>query len=286
MDKMDNLNNLDKNLKIAFIGAGHLASSIIGALAGKSGFGGPGITIFDKIEAQYKKFEALDLKKALDIADALESGDIIFLAVRPDDFFSLLADIKNSGTDLSEKLLVSTAAGITIGYIEENIGQKAAVIRTMPNTPVSVGRGMTALCKNQNVSDQNFQTVCGIFSYLGEIIVLPEEKMNKIVAVNGSSPAYVYLFAQAMLAGAVELGFGEDEIYPAVLQSLGGAFEMLKNTKKSPAELISAVAVPGGTTLAALESFYADDFAGAVKRAMAACADRADELTRQYCGPK
>ena len=274
---------MDENLKISFIGAGHLAYSIIGALAGKSGFG-QNITIFDKIEEQYKKFEPLNLKKACGAADAIKGGDIIFLAVRPGDFLSLLADIQNSGADLSGKLFVSTAAGITMGYIEENIGQNTAVIRTMPNTPAAIGRGMTALSRNQNVSDRNFQTVCDIFSTLGEIIVLPEEKMNKVVAVNGSSPAYVYLFAEAMLAGAVELGFCEDEIYPAVLQSLIGAFEMLKNTKKSPAELISAVAVPGGTTKAALESFYSDDFTGAVKRAMLACVKRADELTKQYCG--
>jgi pyrroline-5-carboxylate reductase len=275
---------MEKNTKITFIGAGHLASSIIGALMGVLGFCGQDITIFDKIVGQYKNFEALELKNALDVIDALNSGDIIFLTVRPGDFLELLADIKKSGLDLTKKLFVSTAAGITTEYIEENIGQEIAVIRTMPNTPISIGKGMTALCKNQNVSEKDFKMVCDIFSSLGEIIVLPEDKMNKIVAVNGSSPAYVYLFAEAMLAGARDLGFGEEQIYPAVLQSLIGAFEMLKESKKSPAELIAAVAVPGGTTLKALESFYADDFAGAVKRAMQACAVRADEMTKQYCG--
>jgi pyrroline-5-carboxylate reductase len=156
----------------------------------------------------------------------------------------------------------------------------------MPNTPVSIGKSMTALCKNQNVTDQDFKTVCGIFSSLGEIIILPEDKMNKIVSVNGSSPAYVYLFAEAMLNGAIAQGFDENEIYPAVLQSLIGGFAILKNSKKSPAELISAVAVPGGTTEKALESLYADDFAGAVKRAMLACTKRADELTAEFCGEK
>ena len=274
---------MDKNLKITFMGAGHLAGAIIGALVGRLGLEGQNITVYDKIEDQYKKFENLNLKKAHGVAEALDSGDIIFLTVRPGDFAELLPDISCSGLDLAEKTFVSTAAGITMEHIEKKLAQRIPVIRTMPNTPVSIGRGMTALCRNQNVPDQNFKTVCDIFSALGETIVLAEDKMNKIVSVNGSSPAYVYLFAEAMLAGAVEQGFDADEIYPAVLQSLIGAFEMLKNSEKTPAELISAVAVPKGTTEKALESFYADDFPGAIKRAMLACTNRANELTDEFC---
>ena len=274
---------MDKNLKISFVGAGHLAGAIINALLEKLGLDGQNITVFDKIETQYKKFEKFNLKKARDLTEALMGGNMIFLTVRPSDFSALLADIHNSRCDFAGKIFVSTAAGVTMRHIEENIAPDVAVVRTMPNTPVSIGKGMTALCKNKNVPDRDFETLCGIFSALGETIVLPEEKMNKIVSVNGSSPAYVYLFVEAMLNGAIEQGFEKEQIYPAILQPLIGAFEMLKESKKSPSELISAVAVPGGTTEKALESFCADDFSGAIKRAMLACTNRANELTAENC---
>ncbi|MCL1794172.1 MAG: pyrroline-5-carboxylate reductase [Oscillospiraceae bacterium] len=273
---------MDKNMKIAFIGAGHLAGAIVGALLGL-GVDDQNITVFDKIENQYAKFEKFNLKKARSIEEALIGGEMIFLAVRPGDFSGLLPAIKNTGINFAKKIFVSTAVGITTEHIEEKIGKGISVVRTMPNTPVSIARGMTALCKNQSIPNKDFDAVCAIFSALGEIIVLPEEKMNKIVSVNGSSPAYAYLFAEAMVKGSIEQGFGEEEIYPAILQSLIGAFEMLKTSKKTPAELISAVAVPGGTTEKALESFYADDLEGTVKRAMLACTKRADELTSAYC---
>ena len=274
-----------KILKITFIGAGNLPEAIIYALVNKLKINGKNITIYDKNEEQYNRYDKLNLNvnKAYNLNDALNGGDIIFIAVLPQNFAELLPDIKNSGIDLTKKIFVSTAAGITTNYIESQIPQKIAVIRTMPNKPVLLGKGMTALCHNGNTSNEDFNIICGIFAALGENIILPEEKMNKIISVNGSSPAYVYLFAEAMLKGAVEQGFEEDEIYPAVLQSLIGSFEMLKNSGKSPGELIKAVAAPKGTTEKALESFYADNFTEIIKKAMLACTIRADEMTKEYC---
>jgi len=271
------------SMKITFIGAGNLPEAIIHALVQKLDMDSQSITIFDKIEEQYRRYDKLNVKKAHTIRGALDGGDIIFLAVKPQNFAELLPDIKNAGSDLKNKIFVSTAAGITTEYISSRLAQNTAVIRTMPNTPVLIGKGMTALCKNNYVTDEDFKTVCGIFAALGEIIILPEEKMNAVISVNGSSPAYVYLFAEAMLAGAVEQGFDKNIIYPAVLQSLIGAFEMLKDGDKSPGELISAVASPGGTTERALASFRADDFTGIIKKAMSECTKRANELTEEYC---
>jgi len=269
--------------KIAFIGAGNLPEAIIYALVDKLNIDGQNITIFDKFEEQYKRYDKANVKKAHNLKDALNGGDIIFLAVLPQNFAELLLDIKNTGIDLTKKIFVSTAAGITTDYIESQTAQKIAVIRTMPNKPILLGKGMTALCRNGNTSDKDFKIVCGIFASLGEIIVLPESQMNKIISVNGSSPAYVYLFAEAILKGAVEQGFDEEEVYPAVLQSIIGSFEMLRNSGKSPSELIKGVAAPNGTTEKALESFYRDDFTGIIKKAMLACTNRADELTKELC---
>jgi pyrroline-5-carboxylate reductase len=272
-----------KDIKISFIGAGNLPEAIIYALVDKLNINGQNITIYDVNEEQYKRYDKANVKKVYTVNDALNSGDIIFLAVLPQNFAVLLPDIKNSGIDLTKKLFVSTAAGITTDYIESQIGQKVEVIRTMPNKPVFIGKSMTALCHNNNTKPESFKLICDIFAALGENIVLSEDKMNKVISVNGSSPAYVYLFAEAMLQGAVEQGFDEDEIYPAVLQSLIGSFETLKNSGKTPSELIKGVAAPKGTTEKALESFYADNFTEIVKKAMFACTNRADELTKEFC---
>jgi len=272
---------MNTNLKIAFIGAGNLPESIIYALVDLNG--GQNIAVYDQNKEQYKRYNQTGVNKSHDLNAALNFGDLIFLMVKPQNFAGLLPEIKNAGIDFTNKIFVSAAAGITADYIKTQISQEIAVIRTMPNTPLLIGRGMTALCKNNNTKEADFKAVCDIFASLGEIIILPEDKLNKIISVNGSSPAYVYLFAEAMLKGAAEQGFDEEEIYPVVLQSIIGAFEMLKSSGKSPGELIKAVASPKGTTEKALESFYADDFTGIIKKAMLACTERADELTKEFC---
>lgn len=271
----------EKMMKISFIGAGNVAEAVIHSLVNKLNIND--ISIFDKNQEQYKKFDNIksSVNYVYNLKDIFDS-EIIFLVVKPNNFAELLSDIKNLGLDLNKKVFVSTGAGITINFIQEKIAQKIAVVRTMPNTPVFAGKGMTALCKNDDVSGTDFEKVCEIFKSMGEIIVLPEEQMNNIIAVNASSPAYIYLFAEAMLKGAVELGFDEREIYPVVVQSLAGSLDMLINSGKMPAELIKSVATPKGTTEKALESFYAGDFIGIVKKAMIACTNRADELTKEY----
>jgi len=268
-------------MKINFIGAGNLAEAIINALVNKLNI--KNIRILDKNEEQYKRYGGFgvgfvynyNLREILD-------GDIIFLLVKPNNFAELLLDIKNLELNLKDKIFVSTAAAISMNYIENKIGQALKIVRTMPNTPVSCGRGMTAICRNDNVNELEFEKICGIFKSMGEIIILEEARMNDIIAVNGSSPAYIYLFAEAMLKGAAELGFNEREIYPVILQSLLGSLEMLASTGKTPRELIQAVASPGGTTERALESFCADDFTGIVSKAMRECAERADDIAREY----
>ena len=263
-------------MKINFIGAGNLAEAIVYSMIKNTDT--QNIGIFDNNKEQYKRYEGQNIHFADSLSEAL-SGDMIFLLVKPDNFPELLRDIKDLNQNLNNKIFVSAAAGVSTEYIQNKIGQKTAIVRVMPNTPVFLGKGMTAICRNENVNDADFDFVCGIFKSMGEIIVLREEFMNDIIAVNGSSPAYFYLFAKSMLDGAAELGFDKTEIYPVVLQSLAGSLAMLIDSGKTPDELIRAVASPGGTTEAALKSFYSDDFTGVIKKAMKACAARADEIS-------
>ncbi|GHV10625.1 pyrroline-5-carboxylate reductase [Clostridia bacterium] len=270
---------------ISFLGAGHLPEAIIKGLLGSGEADASRIMIFDKFPSQYTRYNGTGVLCAESLAQVLDFGNIVFLIVKPQDFKDLLPQIKSSGSDLIGKLFISTAAGITLDYIASFLGDKAAIVRTMPNTPLALGAGMTALARNKNVTDDDFTDAKAIFSTGdSDTIVIPEDKMNAVTSVNGSSPAYVYLFAKAMADGAESLGFTREDSLRAVIKSLEGSILMLKNSGKTPDELVRAVAVPGGTTEKAVDSFNADNLTDIVRRAMEACTLRADELTNQYSG--
>ena len=269
-------------MKLSFLGAGNLPDTIINALVKKLNFKSEDIAIYDKNKEQYGRYNNINIFKADTLKEAVIHGKFIFLAVKPQNFPELLSWIKELEMDLTDKVFVSVAAAIPIDYIQGQLSQNVAIIRTMPNTPIMIGEGMTAVCKNEYVTEEDFKEVCNIFESLGKTLILGEEKMNKIISVNGSSPAYVYLFAEAMLEGAVAQGFDREEVYEAVMQSLYGSIMMLKDSGKQPQELIKAVASPGGTTERALNSFNDDKFIDIIKKAMSECTVRADELARIY----
>ena len=268
-------------MKLSFLGAGNLPEAIINALVQKLNFKCEDIAIYDKNKEQYERYN-INIIKAETLKEAVIHGKFIFLAAKPQNFPELLTWIKELKIDLNEKVFISVAAAISIDYIQEQISQNIAVIRTMPNTPVMIGEGMTAICKNEYVTESDFKVICDVFDNLGKTIILGEEQMNKIISVNGSSPAYIYLFAEAMIEGAVAQGFDREQIYDAVMQSLYGSVVMLRNSDKEPRELIKAVASPGGTTERALNSLDGDKFIDIIKKAMSECTVRADEITELY----
>lgn len=269
-------------MKISFLGAGNLTGTIVDALVNKLNFKGGDIAIFDKIKAQYDRYTYGGIVKAGELKEAVEHAEVLFLGVKPQNFSELLTWIKELNMDLTDKIFVSVAAGIPIGYIKEQLGQDTAIIRTMPNTSVMIGESMTAMCANEFVTEEAFAKIRSIFDNIGKTVILGEEKMNKIIAVNGSSPAYVYLLAEAMIDGAVAQGFKREEVYEAVIQSLYGAAAMMKTSGKQPEELLKTVASPNGTTEKALNSLNKDGFSEIIKKAMGECTARADELTRLY----
>lgn len=269
-------------MKLSFMGAGNLSEAIITALIQKLNFKHEDIAIYDKIKEQYERYNNINIIKTDTLKEAIIHGKFIFLAVKPQNFSELLTWIKELDINLTDKVFVSVAAAMPTDFIEKQLSQNVAIIRTMPNTPIMIGEGITALCKNERVTENDFKEICNIFDNLGKIIILDEDKMNSIISVNGSSPAYVYYFAEAMLEGAVAQGFDREEVYEAVIQSLYGSIMMLRNSGKEPRDLIKSVASPGGTTEQALNSLNDDKFIDIIKMAMARCTIRADELAKIY----
>ena len=153
------------------------------------------------------------------------------------------------------------------------------MVRVMPNTPLLLGVGATAVSR-RNISDEDFKYVYDMFANGGVVEILDESQMNSVIAVNGSSPAYIYLFAKAMVDYAEKEGIAYEAALKLVCATLKGSAEMLENSGDTPDVLIKKVSSPGGTTLKALEKLDEKDFYNSVVEAMDACTKRADELSK------
>ncbi len=264
--------------KIGFIGAGNMATAIIGGLLKSGSADGEHITVFDVMP---DKLELMKNEKGIqtapDAKTVVEVSDITVLAVKPQNYAEVLESIKLAVTE--NKVIVTIAAGISTDYIAKTVGVECPMVRVMPNTPLLLGKGATALSR-RNISDEDFACVYDMFANGGETAILDESQMNSVIAVNGSSPAYIYLFAKAMVDYAVKEGIDEGAAMKLVCATLKGSAEMLEKSGDTPETLIKKVSSPGGTTLKALEKLEEKDFYNSVIEAMDACTKRADELSK------
>lgn len=261
----------------AFIGAGNMAYAIIGGLVSKDSslpVLPEDIILFDANPEQYKRFEK-GFVIAENIRNAVVAADIVVLAVKPQNYADVLDEI--NGVSLDGKVLITIAAGISTEYIASKVGP-CAIVRAMPNTPLLVGHGVTALCRNADVRDEDFVYIEKVFSASGMTFALQEKDMNKICAVTGSSPAYIFLMIQSICEGAKAQGIESDDIYAAVCNMVMGSAKLALQSDKTPQELIRMVCSPKGTTEQAMRVLYEAEFEKTVLDAMDACTKRADEL--------
>lgn len=175
-------------------------------------------------------------------------------------------------------LIISIAAGQTIAAIESAFHKNIKLIRAMPNTPALVGEGMSALCANQNVSQEELNEAITIFNSFGKCEVVPENIMDTVIGVSGSSPAYVYLFIEAMADAAVADGMSRAQAYKFSAQAVLGAAKMVLNTDSHPGALKDAVCSPGGTTIEAVAVLEQQGFRNAVISAQRACVQKAKDM--------
>lgn len=264
--------------KIGFIGAGNMATAIVNGLIREKTKTPELINIFDKDGEKLALMAAKGVNCFESGLEAVKASDIIVLAVKPQNYDEVLSEI-SAGAD-EGKVFVTIAAGISIAYVRKGLGKDCPMVRVMPNTPLLLGKGATALCRSDNISDADFEEVRSMFALSGEAVVLPESQMNAIIAVNGSSPAYVYLFAKAMVDYAVSVGIDADVALKLVCKTFEGSAEMLRSSGDTPEVLIDKVCSKGGTTIEAMNVLREKDVPGIIGEAMAACTRRAEELGR------
>ena len=261
--------------KIGFIGAGNMATAIIKGLIARyqtADF----INVFDISEEKKQQMNELGAAVCGSCADVTAKSDIIVLAVKPQHYAEAIASLKDAAT--AEKTFVSIAAGISISYVQNALGKACPVVRVMPNTPLLLGKGASALCPSDNISEEDKQIVEELFAGSGVCEYITEEHMNEIISVNGSSPAYIYLFAKAMADYAESCGIDYDKAMNLICATLEGSAAMLRESGDSADVLIEKVSSKGGTTIAALNKLREHGFTEAIRDAMQACTDRAEEL--------
>ena len=267
-----------KKKLVGFIGAGNMASAIIGGIRSAGIYEDSQLFVFDVNHCKMAEMKKLGLHTAASAQEMVQVCDIVFLAVKPQNFEEVLTEICSAVTEST--LFVTIAAGISTSYIRSKTTKDCQVIRAMPNTPLLLGLGATALCRTENVPDTVFEEVKKIFETSGIVEIIEERQMNEIISVNGSSPAYVYVFVKALVDGAKAYGIDSDVALRLVAQTLTGSAKMLLESGKTPDELIQMVSSPGGTTLAALNVLEKEGFSATLRRAMDSCTARAEELGR------
>lgn len=270
-----------KYKKMLFIGGGNIAGAVACGLVSSKVVPAEYVSVFDIDSSKSNKFTKYGISFFTNMDDAVNNVDIILLAVKPNIVSTVMKQLAEYEDLLDKVTIVSFAAAVSIKHITESCGKTVGVIRTMPSTPILVGEGVIAVAKNEHVAPSVFEYFCRLMSAIAHVTVIDEDLMNPIIAVHGSSPAYVYLFVKAMLEASVEQGISADDALPLILKTIKGSITMIEKADCSIDTLISNVASPNGTTLAALNSFQADDFVGTVSRAMEACTKRANEISEE-----
>jgi pyrroline-5-carboxylate reductase len=217
--------------------------------------------------------------KATELQELVDSSRVLIIAVKPKDVHEVLKHLKNYS--LKDKLIISVAAGIPLKVFYTHL-PGVAVIRVMPNTSTAVLHSMTGLVRGENVTHDQAEIAVQIFAAIGRILWIPEEKMNALIALSGSGPAYFYLFTESLIQAGIQLGLSEEEAELLARETLVGAGKMLSESGKSPGKLREQVTSPNGTTYAALSVFREEQLAQIVLKAAQACARRANDMEGEY----
>jgi pyrroline-5-carboxylate reductase len=271
-----------ENTQIAILGTGSMGKAILSGLLA-AGTSPKSIRVTTKSQSSA---EAISSAQGVQAA-ALESdstansstakdADLVILAVKPN---MILETIKEVAAVLKPNcLVVSVAAGITTAAMEEQLSGNAAVVRAMPNTPSVVGLGVTGISRGSKVTDKQLDLAVELFSSVGKVLVVEESKIDALSTISGSGPAYVFYFAEKLIAAAKSLGFSDQEASMMVKETFLGSATLLATSSSSPEELRKQVTSPNGTTMQATGKFDAADLEKVFIEATEAALARAKEL--------
>lgn len=264
--------------KLGFIGAGNMARALIRGVLDAALYRPAELWVTDPLADQRRMVRRrFAVAAARDNVELVRNCGIVLLAVKPQVMSEVLDEVREHVS--AQQLFLSIAAGIPLRRLEQGLGERARVVRVMPNTPALLGKGMSVLAAGRHAKPRDVRQALQIFRAVGEALAVEDEALlDPVTGLSGSGPAYVYRFAEALVDAGVEQGLSEDVARRLVFRTLEGAAAMLLETGMSPRELREMVSSPGGTTLAGLAELERARFTTAVGRAVAAATARSREL--------
>ncbi len=277
------MDKIQKN--IGFIGGGQMGTALIGGFLAADLFDADQIYVMDILQSKLDNLSAdyaitnSSSDRETGYAYLIDNCDIILLAVKPQSLQEVLASIR----DLKWKedhLVVSIVGGAKTSYIEKSLGT-TKVVRVIPNTPMLVGAGASAVSRGAYATEEDTQLVHKMFGELGVSFIVPENLIDPITALSGAGPAYVYMLIEAMADGGVEMGIPREIAQTLAAQTVKGAADMVLKSKEHPGRLKDNVCSPGGCTIAGVRALEKGGFRGIVMDAIEAGKLRMEEAGRK-----
>lgn len=264
-------------MKVGFIGCGNMAKAMIGGILSDGIFNEKEIIAsaqhFEKLKKVQEEYK---INITLDNKTIAKESEVIVLAVKPHYYEKVINEIRE---DVSkDTIIVSIAPGKSLKQLEDFFGVNTKIIRTMPNTPALVKEGMTAVCANKYVNNEELEYVCGILKAFGKVQVVEERIIDAVVGVSGSSPAYVFMFIEALADAAVREGMQREQAYVFAAQAVYGSAKMVLETGMHPGTLKDMVCSPGGTTIEAVASLEKAGMRSAVMEAVKICSEKSRKM--------
>lgn len=270
-------------MNLGFIGAGNMGGAILKGCVESGKFASRNIYVCDKDPERRKSWEELLLINTTEeISFVVSECDIIILGIKPNGFSSVMPEIAREWK--TNKILVSMAAGVTISYIEGFLPMGSKVIRIMPNTPAMVREAMVAVCSNKNISNKDMEIAMDIFMSVGLAEEVSEKLIDCVIGVSGSSPAYTYLYIEALVEAAIANGMEKKMATRFAAQAVLGAAKMVLETGTEPSQLCANVCSPGGTTIEAVNTLNENGFKNNIAQAFQAAVEKSKFLSKEREG--
>lgn len=259
---------------LGFIGMGNMGSAL---LKGTKKVFGNDIVFHDGSDKRMEEISTQEEVKALKTnSDVVRDAKYVILAIKPQVFDKVYGDINEALTD--ENIIISLAPGITVEQLRSKINTER-IVRTMPNTPAMVGEGMTGICYDEKLfTTEEEEVINKIFSSVGRVKKVDENLINSVVCASGSSPAYVFMFMEALADSVVSCGMPRNDAYEFVAQAVLGSARLMLETGMHPGQLKDMVSSPGGTTIAGVSELEKNGFRKAIFAATEACFNKCNNI--------
>ena len=264
-------------MKLGFIGTGNMASAIMGGIIKNNVIPAEEIIGADLFAPGREKVKEL---YGINVTDSnkevIEKSEVVIFSVKPQFYADVIQEVKDLVRP--EQLIITIAPGKTLAWLAEQFGKEVKIVRTMPNTPAMVGEGMTAVCPNEHLTEDEIAYVKSLLESFSRAEIVPERLMDVVTAVSGSSPAYVFMLIEAMADAAVSGGMPRKQAYQFAAQAVLGSAKMVLDTGKHPGELKDMVCSPAGTTIEAVRTLEELGFRSSIIEAMKVCADKSRKM--------